>query len=647
MQDARPIEKDGAMNATYSDRGRDLRKTLEAADIVPLAMVLVQHTGDRALLDEIRPHVQGPWPYQQELPPELKSKIIDRVEALLQNGAPGEPVRTPIDPALLREMMDVSLGTKVTDEYYEFLRQELMIEDRDPRGKAWERPLSEAERQDYNVIIVGAGFSGVCMAIRLKQAGISYVIVERDSEIGGTWYENSYPGCGVDSPNYIYSFSFEPNYDWTRYFSRRDEIWGYLRRVADKHDVRKDVVFGHEVTVARYDNASARWSVEITDRAGNKKTLSARFLISAVGQLNTPFTPDIPGLDQFAGPVVHTARWDHNIKVDGRRVAMIGSGASGMQVGPTIAPDVERLMIFQRSAHWAIYDPYYHSTISDEIRWALKNVPFYGNWTRFQVFWATADRLHASLKVDPEWHLPDVSLNADNHKMRTQLIDYIRREVGDDPVLERKVIPDYPPYGRRMLRDNHWYRMLKRENVDLIDEKIIRVESDGVVTDKKKYLADVLVMATGFKATRMLWPMEIVGTSGRSLRSYWGENDPRAYLGVSVPDFPNFFVLYGPNTNLNHGGAIVFHAECQVRYVMSCLKNMIDNKRRSMECRRDRFTEYNERVDTAHREMVWAHKRVRSWYKNEAGRVTQVSPWRLIDYWTWTQAVDESDYVFE
>jgi 4-hydroxyacetophenone monooxygenase len=326
---------------------------------------------------------------------------------------------------------------------------------------------------------------------------------------------------------------------------------------------------------------------------------------------------------------------------------MIGTGASGMQVGPSIAPEVERLSIFQRSPHWAIHNPNYHETVSESIRWALKNLPFYAEWYRFQLFWASSDGLYNSLRVDPDWPTPDTSLNAINQGHRENLIAHIRKEVNDDPDLLRKVVPPYPPYGKRMLRDNHWYRMLTRPNVDLVTEPIARVEKDAIVTrDGARHAAEVLILATGFQAFRMTWPIRIAGCGGRTLRELWGDDDPRAYLGITVPGFPNLFMMYGPNTNLAHGGSAIFHSECQTHYALLALREMLENGWAAMEVRQEAHDAFNRRVDEIHGGMVWAHRGVGSWYKNKRGRVFATSPWRLLDYWNMTRNLELADYDF-
>jgi 4-hydroxyacetophenone monooxygenase len=324
---------------------------------------------------------------------------------------------------------------------------------------------------------------------------------------------------------------------------------------------------------------------------------------------------------------------------------MIGTGASGMQVAPTIAPDVGHLVIFQRSPHWITSNPNYHRAVSDGKKWALKNIPYYAEWYRFQLWWASADSLHSSLKVDPSWPHPDRSLNEKNESMRRLLIDAIGSQVGDDPELLEKVVPKYPPYGKRMLRDNHWYSMLKRDNVELVTDPIEKISQTAVHTaNGNSYSVDAIVMATGFSVGHVLGPIRVSGSGGRSLREIWGDDDPRAFLGITVPRFPNMFILYGPNTNLAHGGSAMFHTECQVAYALQGIRILLEGDLAALDCKQDVHDEYNARVDAAHAGMVWTHRGVNSWYKNRAGRVFATSPWRLVDYWHFTHDFHADDY---
>jgi 4-hydroxyacetophenone monooxygenase len=632
---------DNGLAEALADEAR-LRAGLAAADVTPLLMVLVHLSEEEHWLDECQPYIQGAWNFMQQVPLELKARLIDRlVEVLRDHAATGRPLPAMPPAHLLHRMLEVGVGQAVPPEYIPMLKEEMRLGEADPRSVPIRGPVPEG----FRAVLIGAGMSGICMAIKLREAGIPFTIYEKNGTVGGTWYENSYPGCGVDTPNHFFSFSFEPNHDWSQHFSKRDELWAYLENCADKYDIRRHVRFNTEVTGAAYDEARAMWRVTLRGVDGTEDADEAPLLITAVGQLNRPFIPDVPGAAEFAGPAFHTGHWDNSQDLRGKRVAMIGTGASGMQTGPSIAPEVAQLTIFQRTPHWAVHNPNYHLAVSEGKRWALHHIPFYARWHRFQLFWASGDGLHASLQVDPDWPSPEISLNATNQGFRDMLIAHMRRELDDDPALMAKVVPPYPPYGKRMLRDNFWYRMLKRPNVELVTERITRISADAVhTTDGNSYPADVLVWATGFQAGRMLWPMEIRGRDGVSLRDIWGDDDPRAYLGVTVPRFPNMFMLYGPNTNLGHGGSAIFHTECQVRYIMLALREMIEARVAALECRQAPHDAYNDRVDAAHRRMVWAHGGVGNWYKNARGRVIANSPWRLVDYWAMTHEFDPADY---
>lgn len=624
-----------------------LRAALEDADIVPQLLLTAHLTGRSELLDECHPFIIGGWSFQETISDALKSKIRECLIEALKASADNPSALAPPTIERFRQILSVGVGVALPEDYTEFMLEETFEDGFDGRHVDWRRDIPSKARAGFKVVVVGAGLAGLCMALKLRNAGIPFIVFEKNDSVGGTWYENSYPGAGVDIPNHFYSFSFEPKHDWSHHFAKRDELWSYLDALADKWDVRRHIRFKTEVTQLRYDETSSSWTVDVREANGETETLTAHFVVTAVGQLNRPSIPNIPGLDQFAGPVFHTANWDHTQNLTGRQVALVGTGASSMQVGPAIACDVEKLMVFQRSPGWAMKNPNYLLPVKSGMKWALANLPYFAKWYRYLLFWACGDVLHDSLQVDPNWPHPDRSLNAANEKMREDLTAHIRSEIGDEPELLKKVIPSYPPYGKRMLRDNNWYKMLKRDNVELIDSDIKRVETDGiVVADGTHHPADVIVMATGFQASRMLFPMEITGRNNCTLRGLWGEDNPRAYLGITVPNFPNFFIIYGPNTNLSHGGSLFFHTELQVRYIMLVLREMIEGGYRAVECRLKPYEVYNRRVDEAHGRMVWTHGSARNWYKNSSGRVVANSPWRLIDYWRLTKQFDPSDFNF-
>ncbi|ETR78569.1 monooxygenase [Afipia sp. P52-10] len=622
-----------------------LRRALDGADIVPLMMSLVHLTGDPRWIEEAAPHIKGGWSFLADLPEALQQRIRQALVEALQALASGRAEPVTISDDLLTRMMHASVGVAVPAEYNAVFREEAGFDPRDYRSVPWRKPVSPERLADFRVLVIGAGFSGIGMAVALEQAGIPYTIIEKNEDVGGTWLENRYPGCGVDTPCHFYSYSFAPNPEWSSFFAKRDEILKYIVDCVERFDVRKSIRFGEEVIDARYDEAACVWRVRTRAGDGTERELAANVLVPCVGALNRPAIPAISGLADFAGPAFHTAQWRSDVELRGRRVAMIGTGASGMQTAPSIAGDVAQLTIFQRSPHWAIRHPLYHARVSDDVKWVIRHVPFYVSWFRFQLFWAASDGFHRTLQIDPSWSQPALSINAENHRMREELIGYITSQIGDRPDLLAKTVPPYPPFGKRMLRDNNWYEMLRRPNVELVTEKIAHIERDAIVAaDGRRHPVDAIVLATGFQAARMLGPLEVYGRQGKRLRDWWGDDDPRAYLGITMPDYPNLFLIYGPNTNLAHGGSAIFHSECQIRYAMEGIRELLESGARSIECRRAPFERYNEKVDAALSKMVWSHPAMTNWYKNKHGRVVMNSPWRLVDYRNMTEHLDPSDY---
>jgi 4-hydroxyacetophenone monooxygenase len=448
----------------------------------------------------------------------------------------------------------------------------------------------------------------------------------------------------VDVANHFYSYSFEPN-EWVEFFSQQGELFAYFDRVVDDYGLRPKIRFECEVVGARWDEGSSSWDVQLAAQDGGAERLRANAIISAVGQLNRPKLPEIEGRERFAGASFHSAEWDPTHDLRGKRVAVVGSGASAFQLVPEVAKQAARLSVFQRSPAWMTPNAIYHETVSEGKKWLIRNVPAYARWYRFLLFWPGSDGLLPSLVIDSSWPHPERSVNALNEAQRVGFTAYLASQVGDRPDLLAKVTPSYPPFGKRMLQDNgSWLGALKRENVELVTCGIREITEDGVTDDEGvTHPADVIVFATGFHANRFLWPMQIVGRGGVVLSERWGE-DPRAYLGITAPDFPNFFCLYGPSTNLAHAGSIIFHSECQVRYAMGCLKGLLESGKSAMDVRQDVHDDFNAKLDARLAQMVWSHPGMESWYKNSKGRVIATSPWRLVDYWAWTREPNLADY---
>jgi 4-hydroxyacetophenone monooxygenase len=636
----RPAEK----QITESDEF--IAAQLEGASIPTLMMSLVHLTGDTALLQgPIRPKVVMMGGFQGALSEEDQATVRRQALAALKDYR-DRGCTLPAQPsaAVVQEMMNFMVGERVGDEYVPMMLEELALDGNDSRAPSWSREVPASVRDKFHVLVIGAGMSGLLQALRLKEAGIPFTVVEKNDSVGGTWYENRYPGCRVDIANHFYSYSFEP-YPWSEYFSRRDELLEYFRSFVTRHGLAAHIRFNTEVTAARYDEASATWQVELKSHGSATAPLTVNAIVSAVGQLNRPRIPDIAGREQFQGTQLHSAEWDPNIDLTGKRVAVLGSGASAFQLVPEVAKIAKQLYVFQRSAPWMLPNPLYHEAVSPQFRWLVQHVPYYARWFRFLIFYPGSDGILPALRIDREWAHPERAVNALNDHYRGQLLEYMKSQVNGNLELLEKVTPKFPFMGKRMLQDNgSWLKALQQPNVSLIDEGVTRIDATGIVASQGHYDVDVIIYATGFHATKFLWPIDMVGRGGKHLGEVWGD-EPRAYLGITVPDFPNLFCLYGPATNLAHAGSIIFHSECQVRYETACIQALLENGARAMECRREVYEDYTRRLIAELETLVWSHPACDSWYRNRSGRVVTTSPWRLADYWKWTRAPDLKDYT--
>ena len=416
-----------------------------------------------------------------------------------------------------------------------------------------------------------------------------------------------------------------------------------------RHGLADDIRFDTEVLGAVWDDDSATWAVAVRRGDGATETLRARAVISAVGQLNAPYVPDLPGAASFAGPAFHTARWDHGVDLAGRNVVMIGAGATGFQLAPAIAERVGSLTIFQRTAQWMFPNPDYHSQVGAGVRWALRHLPFYGRWYRFLIFWPGCDTGLAAAKVDPDWPDQQRAVSEANDLARMMFTQWIEGQLEGDEELAAKVIPDYPATGKRTLQDNgSWLATLRRDNVELVRCGVERIEADAVIAaDGTRYPADVLIYATGFRVNDFLSSLHVTGRDGVDLHRMWGEK-PSAYLGITIPGFPNFFCMYGPGTNLASGGSLIFHSECEIRYIMGCIDLLLASAHTSMEPRPEAYDDWYERSQAELKTMVWSQPSIKhSFYKDARGVVHSLSPWRLVDFWEWTREPDAAAFVMD
>ena len=623
-----------------------LRKALESANLPTLLMVMFQLTGDRTWIsDPYRPQrTKGmsdndDGGFSSEIQSEIRAAALD----ILIAWQDGTPTAFPLpDDSLLVEMITTCMGEEVPVEFGPMFAEDMRA------NLEGDRPHPHIpDGADLSVIIVGAGVSGIAAAVELKAAGIRATIFEKNSEVGGTWYENRYPGCGVDTPSHVYSFSYQAR-RWSTYYGKRDEVLGYVQDVARSKGVIDQVQFDTDVVSAVWDDATQRWTVTTRTVDGTVTEHVANIVITAVGQLNRPAVPKIPGAETFAGRQFHSAEWPEGFDVTGLRVGVIGSGASAMQIVPAVADRVASLAVFQRSPQWIAPSFNYSSPVPEPVHWLMDNIPNYRLWFRLRLSWLINDRLYPSLEIDPSWEHPERSINAHNDGHRRALTRYIEDELAGREDLLEKSLPTYPPFGKRMLIDNGWYAALRKDGVTLFTDGVASIDETGLTTTDGEHVElDVIVYATGFEAKKMLWPMDIRGRGGVTIRERWGDEDAKAYLGLTVPGFPNLLVMYGPNLNLGHGGSYMFAGECQARYIAQMCALMIDRDLGSFEVRQDVHDTYNDRVDAQHARMIWSHRGMDTWYRNAAGRIVTNSPWRVVDYWKMTREVDPDDFVLE
>ena len=623
-----------------------LEKALPQADLRVLLMVLFHHTGDEKWLEAPyapRRNVRLIADEDAGLAPEIQAEIRAAALDILSASAPSVAVPDP-DEATLNRMMTHSLSEAVPSEYAPMMREQMGFH---TLGSAIAKPQSQPQ---HPIVIIGAGCAGIALGKLLNDLGLAYIILEKNQGIGGTWWENTYPGAGVDTPNHAYSYSFGKSYRWSQYFSPQSEIQDYLSDKADEFQVRENIRFGIHVTRVDWQADSKSWQISYVESDGSdggddrEATMDAPILVSAVGQISLAKMPDIDGLQDFQGALFHSSQWPKDLELKGKKVAIVGTGASSMQIAPSIADEVAELTIFQRSPQWARPIPRYHETLSEGAQYLLEHVPFYAAWFRFTMFWRYGDGLLPHLKIDPEWPHPERSLNRINERHRIEMADYIRDKLSHRPELIDKAMPDYPPYGKRILLDNNWYDTLLKPNVTLHNEGVASFTERQVTGENGSVCTpDIVVMATGFEVSKMASRLNITGPKG-ALSEVWNGDDPQAYLGISVPEFPNLFMMAGPTTGLGHGGSGIFIAECHAHYIANTIVTMLNEGIDQMAATQQAQDAYMSDYNKGHADMIWMHPGVTTYYRNSKGRVYSVMPWRLVDYWNMTREVKLSDY---
>ena len=650
----------------------EIRGLIAAADLPSLLAALAHATGAMGFappelwLDpELALQPDGGWDTEQvERATDLAVRGVERVLAEREDATARASATAPADE-LVAALIDWLTGAELDDGYRAMLAEELAVTG-DLRVP---EPISEEswppDDADYPVAVIGAGMSGILAAHRLKQAGIDCVVLDKNHDVGGTWLENTYPGCRVDVFNHVYSYAGEQRPDWPEYHSSQPVLLDYFRDCARRWGIRDRIRFGTAVESLAWDEQARRWNLRLRTAAGGTpdatngadsdaptgtdvatEAITAGAVVSAVGQLNQPLMPDIEGIDDFDGPHFHSSAWRHDIDWDGLRVAVIGTGASALQFIPHLAEEAGHVTVFQRTPPWLIPRPVYHQPLAEGLLELFRLIPGYAHWFRLRLFWCTHEGTVGALRRDPAWDGPlDQAVSRRNEETRRLLTLYLRSQFGDHPDLLEKVLPNYPVGSKRVVLDNGiWAATLKRPDVELVDSGIERIEPEGVRgADGRLHRADVIVFGTGFRASEFLMPMRVTGRGGADLHDTWA-GDARAYNGVCVPGFPNLFCIYGPNTNIVVNGSIIYFAECATHYVVECIRLLAHRGAAAMDCKPDAYDRYSARMDEHNSQMAWGISPVNSWYKSPSGRIAQNWPLPLIDYWRQTRAPNPADF---
>ncbi|MBF6353104.1 NAD(P)/FAD-dependent oxidoreductase [Nocardia higoensis] len=631
-----------------------LHQAIAECEPAPLLMSMVHVTGDPGLLDEFGADLTIEEPgnhYRTGVAPTVPpgtypEAVAEAIRARAREVLTPDAVATldVPDEELFRRMATICTSQRVDAEFVPLLLEQSGFR-QDPRRV----PVTVIPPADFDVIVIGAGIVGINAGIKLGEAGFGYTIFEERDDIGGTWHRNTYPGAAVDTPSHYYSYSFELNPNWSRYYPTGPEYQNYLLDVVAKYRLREHIRFGTRVRSATWLEDDKRWEVVTEDRAGVRTRHRARAVVTALGMLNEPNIPDVPGMDTFAGTIVHTANWDTSLDLRGKRVVVLGTGCTSVQVVADIVDEVETLDVVVRSPHWLVPEKTVGGDVPDGEKWAMAHLPFYDKWFRLRTYWFASDNLYPLPRIDKEWAATHLSASPANDMVLRTALGYLQKSFPDRPDLIEKLTPDFRPYAKRIVKDPGFFAALKREHVRLHRASFRAITPDGVHTTDGEFVpADVIILATGFQL-QFTTTIDITGRDGRTLAQEWkGGEDPRAYLGVQVAGFPNLFVTAGPNSAPNHGAGHNITGEEQVHYLIECLQYLLENDLAAMDVTQEALDEYNRRVDEALDETVWVHPgaEVNGYYRNSAGRAVVPCPWRLVDYWTMLRGPHPEDLTF-
>ncbi|MFV9428588.1 MULTISPECIES: flavin-containing monooxygenase [Rhodococcus] len=622
-----------------------IERAVECADTNALRMALYQATRDAEIAAITPERVFGPTTdaivFSDEDTALIRAKAVEYLLSEPDESALPVPSRDEIVELL--EMAEArTLGP---DDL--IMRHKLPAFSDLPYQAQWhgEKVIPEG----YHVAIVGAGFAGIAMGVQLANLGVPFTIYERRVEVGGVWSINTYPDVRVDTVSFTYEYAFEKKYPWTEYFARQSDVRAYIDHVAHKYGVYEHIRFGSDITQARFDEPTQRWTLTVQGEESVTE-VEANVVVAASGVFATPRELSVEGVSDFTGQIVHTARWNEDVEYAGKKVAVIGNGSTGVQLLSKIAEKAESVTVYQRTPQWISPRTNYGVPISDELQWLIQKMPFYWNWNKYVAGLATID-LRNVLMPDAEWIANGGQISKRNDMLREILVGYISAQVDGRQDLIDKLVPDYPPMTRRPVVDNNWYASLTRNNVELVTTPIARMTDTAIVTsDGEARETELVIAAVGFQTEKYIWPTQYFGLGGVTLEDVWTAQGAQAHLGMTVPGFPNMFMLYGPNSQpVASGAGLPVWFEVWTGYIAECIVGMLEKGRASMVIRKDAFDEYNEQLHEEAKKLIYLMPNSameKNYYVNEFGRLQMNAPWNGEKYYELCEKPDESHYDF-
>lgn len=617
-----------------------VRNAVQEANVGVLRVALYHETKDPKLaaIPAIEWPIRGGALMAFSIPRDDHAYVREKaVEYLLSGQQPVAPPTREEAAALMKMFTGKAQSEAAIDYGYE----ELAFDDV-PRDTAWLKKPDQSILDNFTVTIIGAGFSAIAAAIQLDRLGIQWRIIERHSDLGGTWLINDYPEARVDVSTFLYQYKFEKNYPWESFYAPRDELQKYANYIVDKYDLRDRMTFNTKLTAAKWDETERKWNISL-ETADGAEDIASNAIISASGLFNTPKLPDIPGIKSYKGKMFHTTAWDHEFDYSGKRVALIGTGSTGLQLARGVAEKAGHLTVFQRTASWVTPVKGYRSKISSGKRWLLDHMPGYNNWFVYLNYYAEL-QMQDFQEVDSDWVAKGGRVNEKNAIFTDALKQLIRQKVGDRDDLYEKLVPSVVPMARRLVIDNDWYETVMRDNVTLEAGGIEEITEKGIRTkDGVEHEYDLIVLSAGFDVSRYLLPAEYTGVDGITLSDLWDKDGARAFKGFALPGFPNFFMMYGPNGQARIGS---FHswAENFSRYIAGLMVHTLEEGGDAIVVSREAYDDYNAAMDEAMKGLLWETETGNGYYVNKHGRSGVNMPWSVHEFYSMIKDIDPEHY---